>query len=146
MEERIEVSLRDGTVVRHKTAGYEGKIEGTTSIKACFTKGGMLIDTPNTKGSFQYRVAVAGNAARCIAPAEDLEILDASAAIVCLRCQKTFLTKPGAVGKPGGRCVCGGWICPTCAGCRAENPAEAAKPACPSQRKRFLRKAGGPKK
>ena len=44
MEEKREISLRDGTVVRHKNKGYEGKIEGTTAIKACFTRAGMLLD------------------------------------------------------------------------------------------------------
>jgi hypothetical protein len=146
MEEKPEISLRDGTMVRHKNKGYEGKIEGKTAIKACFTRGGMLLDGPVSKEAFQYRVAVHGEASRCIAPAEDLEILDASSAIICVRCQKSFNTKPGLAGKPGGRCVCGGWICPSCQACRAEDPGEDKKKACLSQRKRFLRKAASLKK
>ena len=146
MEEKPEISLRDGTMVRHKNKGYEGKIEGRTAIKACFTRGGMLLDGPVSKEAFQYRVAVHGEASRCIAPAEDLEILDASSAIICVRCQKSFNTKPGLAGKPGGRCVCGGWICPSCQACRAEDPGEDKKKACLSQRKRFLRKAASLKK
>ncbi len=141
MEEKHEtISLRDGTVVRHKNKGYEGKIEGTTAIKACFTRGGMLMDAPMSKEAFQYRVVVTGENARCIAPAEDLEILDATTGIVCVRCQKIFNTKPGLVGKPGGRCACGSWICPSCQGCRVEVAGEDKKKACLSQRKRFLRK------
>ena len=146
MEEKHEINLRDGTVVRHKNKGYEGKIEGTTAIKSCFTRGGMLMDAPMSKEAFQYRVVINGEASRCIAPAEDLEILDASSAIICIRCQKSFNTKPGLVGKPGGRCTCGGWICPACQGCRAEDASEDKKKACLSQRKRFMRKAASLKK
>jgi hypothetical protein len=139
MEEKHEIGLRDGTVVRHKNKGYEGKIEGTTAIKACFTRAGMLLDTPLSKEAFQYRVVVNGESARCIAPAEDLEILDATSAIICVRCQRNFNTKPGLAGKPGGRCACGGWICPACQGCRVEE-SEDKKKGCLNQRKRFLRK------
>lgn len=146
MEEKHEVSLRDGTVVRHKNKGYQGKIEGTTAIKACFTRGGMLLDAPMSKEAFQYRVVVNGEAARCIAPAEDLEILDAPAAIVCVRCQKSFITKPGLVGKPAGRCACGGWICPACQACSAEDISEDKKKGCVDQRKRFVRKNASLKK
>jgi hypothetical protein len=60
MQEKVEISLRDGTLVRHKNRGYEGKIEGTTAIKACFTRGGALPDAPNNKEAFQYRVVVDG--------------------------------------------------------------------------------------
>jgi len=146
MEEKHDIGLRDGTVVRHKNKGYEGKIEGTTAIKACFTRGGMLLDTPLSKEAFQYRVVVNGEAARCIAPAEDLEILDATSAIICVRCQRNFNTKPGLAGKPGGRCACGGWICPACQGCRVEVSGEDKKKACLNQRKRFLRKTASLKK
>ncbi len=146
MEEKREVSLRDGTVVRHKKKGYQGKIEGTTAIKACFTRGGMLLDAPMSKEAFQYRVVVNGEAARYIAPAEDLEILDAPSAIVCVRCQKSFNTKPGLLGKPGGRCACGGWICPACQACSAEGSSEDKKKGCTDQRKRFMRKSASPRK
>src|SRR5215210_2153497 len=80
-ENKAEISLRDGTLVRHKNRGYEGKIEGTTAIKACFTRGGALPDAPNNKESFQYRVVVDGQSMRYIAPLEDLEVLDAVTAI-----------------------------------------------------------------
>jgi len=146
MEEKHMIGLRDGTVVRHKNKGYEGKIEGTTAIKACFTRGGMLMDATMSKEAFQYRVVVTGEAARSIAPAEDLEILDATSAIICVRCQKNFNTKPGLAGKPGGRCACGGWICPSCLGCRVEESGEDKKKACLNQRKRFLRKTASLKK
>ena len=79
MDERISVSLRDGTLVRHKTIGYQGKVEGTTAIKACFTKGGALQGIAVNKESFQYRVAVDGLSLRYIAPVEDLEVIEAVA-------------------------------------------------------------------
>jgi hypothetical protein len=146
MADKAEVSLRDGTLVRHKMKGYEGKIEGTTAIKACFTRGGVLLDVPVSKEAFQYRVAVNGAAMRGIAPAEDLEILDAATAIVCVRCHKSFYTKPGVAGKAGGRCACGGWICPVCLGCQAEEAANDKKTSCMNQRKRFLKKNANDKK
>jgi len=141
MVEKIEISLRDGTVVRHKMVGYEGKIEGTTAIKTCFTRGGILLAAPVTKESFQYRVAVSGALMRFIAPVEDLEILDAAAPIICAGCQKTFYSRPGLVGKACGRCACGGWICPSCLGCQFEEPAKGRGKPCVNQRKRFLKKA-----
>ena len=141
MADQIDISLRDGTVVRHKMIGYEGKIEGTTAIKTCFTRGGILLTAPATKESFQYRVAVSGTLMRFIAPVEDLEVLDAAMSIICAGCQKTFYSRPGLVGKACGRCACGGWICPSCLGCQFESTAtERAKP-CDSQRKRLLKKA-----
>ena len=36
-----KASLQDGTLVRHKTIGYQGTIEGKTEIKTCFTRGGI---------------------------------------------------------------------------------------------------------
>lgn len=140
MADKIEINLRDGTLVRHKMIGYEGKIEGTTAIKTCFTRGGVLMVGPVGKESFQYRVAVTGVPMRYIAPVEDLEILDAATAIICARCQKDFYTRPGLVGKPCGRCACGGWICPVCLACQAEDAAKDKQTACASQRKRFLKK------
>lgn len=141
MANKIEISLRDGTLVRHKIIGYEGKIEGTTAIKSCFTSGGNLLPTPVSKESFQYRVAVSGASMRHIAPVEDLEILDAATAIICLRCQRDFYSHPGLVGKACGRCTCGGWICPVCLGCQSDEAAKDKQTACISQRKRFLKKA-----
>jgi len=146
MAENIGISLRDGTLVRHKKKGYEGKIEGTTAIKACFTRDGALLEMPVTKEAFQYRVAVSGESMRHIAPFDDLEILDAAAEILCVRCHKTFHTKPGLTAKPCGRCACGGWICPVCMGCQSEDAAEDKKTSCISQRKRFLKKLAKEKK
>jgi hypothetical protein len=146
MAERIPVSLRDGTLVRHKIVGYEGKVEGTTAIKACFTKGGALQGEAATKEPFQYRVAVAGLSLRYIAPVDDLEILEAATENKCLRCGKSFHTKPSLAGKAGGRCVCGGWICPVCLGCQPEELDGSKLKPCASQRKRLLKKAAGESK
>lgn len=146
MADKIDISLRDGTLVRHKKKGYEGKIEGTTAIKACFTRGGALLEVPATKEPFQYRVVVSGESLRYIAPVEDLEILDAAALIVCVRCHKSFYTKPGVAGKAGGRCACGGWICPVCMGCQTEDAAKDKATSCLNQRKRFLKKLASEKK
>lgn len=133
-------SLRDGTLVRHKDRGYQGRIEGTTSIKACFTRKGMSLQAPLAKEIFQYRIVVFGETMRQIAPLEDLEVLDLAAEIHCAACHKPFCTKPGLVGKPGGRCACGGWICPVCMACQKEENTQPKASACAHQRKRFLRK------
>ena len=146
MADKIDISLRDGTLVRHKKRGYEGRIEGTTGIKACFTRGGVSLEVPATKEAFQYRVAVNGESMRYIAPVEDLEILDAAASIVCVRCHNSFYTKPGVAGKAGGRCACGGWICPVCMGCQTEDAAKDRATSCTNQRKRFLKKLANDKK
>jgi hypothetical protein len=138
--DKIEISLRDGTVVRHRMKGYEGKIEGTTSIKACFTRGGTLLDLPTSKEAFQYRVAVNGETMRHVAPLEDLEILDAAESILCARCNSAFFTKPGLTGKARGRCACGGWICPVCMGCQSQDAAKDKATSCSDQRKRFVKK------
>lgn len=140
MMDRLNKSLRDGTLVRHKKKGYEGKIEGTTAIKTCFTRDGVLLDTPVTKEAFQYRVVVNGESMRHIAPLDDLEILEAAEAILCVRCQKSFYTKPGLTDKASGRCGCGGWICPVCLGCQSEDAAKDKATSCANQRKRILRK------
>ncbi|MGH7931269.1 MAG: hypothetical protein ACREQV_26155 [Candidatus Binatia bacterium] len=140
MADSINISLRDGTLVRHKKKGYEGKIEGTTAIKSCFTRGGALMEAPFSKEAFQYRVVVSGESMRYIAPFDDLEILDAATEILCVRCHKTFYSKPGLVGKAGGRCACGRWICPVCMGCQAEEATNEKATSCVSQRKRFLKK------
>ncbi len=120
MSKRIEqVKLQDGTLIRHKVVGYEGRIDGTTEIKTCFTSGGKLLDKSNTKQIFQYRVAIAEESIRRIAPPEDLEILEGVVEVVCSRCHSSFNSKPGLVDKPGGRCQCGAWICPSCLACRS---------------------------
>ncbi len=145
MADKIEISLRDGTLVRHKMAGYEGKIEGTTAIKACFTRGGILLAAPISKETFQYRVAVNGASMRFIAPVEDLEILDAATSITCAGCQKAFYSRPGLVGKACGRCACGGLICPYCMGCQSEDAAKDKQKSCINQRKRLLKKIANDK-
>ncbi len=138
-EKMDQVRLRDGTLIRHKVIGYEGRIDGTTQIKACFTNAG---DLSSSKQTFQYRVLVKGESMRRIAPAEDFEILEGVAEITCPSCQSSFWNKPSLADKPGGRCQCGGWICPSCLACQATS-AETAKgeqPPCPKQRKRVLKK------
>jgi hypothetical protein len=146
VSENIEISLRDGTFVRHKSRGYEGRIEGTTAIKACFTRGGVTPDASAAKEAFQYRIVVSGETTRHIAPPEDLEILEAAAAVQCIRCQKNFVSKPGVTGKAYGRCACGGWICPACLGCQSEEASKSKATACINQRKRFVRKLTNGKK
>jgi len=149
MSERIErVKLQDGTLVRHNVIGYEGRIDGTTEIKTCFTAAGELLEKPSTKQIFQYRVAIAGESMRRIAPAEDLEILEGVMGVVCSRCHSSFNSKPGVIGKPGGRCQCGAWICPSCLACRSTGM-EAAKdgqPSCLKERKRLLGKLAAEKR
>ena len=86
-----KISLQDGTLVRHKVIGYQGTIEGKTEIKTCFTRGGSVLAIPPAKETFQYRVVVNGETMRHIAPAEDLEILDAY-----------WTRRPGAVNVEGG--------------------------------------------
>ncbi len=146
MSDKHEAILRDGTVVRHKNKGYQGKIEGTTAIKACFTRGGAALQVAMTKETFQYRISVAGESMRHIAPLEDLEILDAAVEINCVACHRCFYTKPGLLGKPCGRCACGGWICPVCMACQTEEAAQNQVTGCVHQRKRLLRKLANEKK
>jgi hypothetical protein len=142
MVEKVDV-LRDGTLVRHKLKGYEGKIEGTTAIKACFTRGGALLET--SKETFQYRVVVNGQSMRYIAPVDDLEIVDAVVEIHCVNCQKNFYSKPGLTAKVCGRCTCGGWICPVCLSCQGEDAAKNKATACAGQRKRLAKKLANEK-
>ena len=85
-ENKIEVKLEDGTLIRHKVAGYEGRIEGTTKIQSCFTLKGELLPQPNRKQLFQYRVMVEGESLRRIAPADDFEILEAVVDVICPAC------------------------------------------------------------
>jgi hypothetical protein len=141
-ETMAQVKLRDGTLIRHKVAGYEGRIDGTTGIKTCFTAGGELLDKVNSKQTFQYRVAVQGESMRRIAPAEDLEILEGASEVICPHCHFSFQTKPGIGDKPGGRCECGGWICPSCLDCR--DAGEQSR--CLKQRRRLARKLALQKK
>jgi hypothetical protein len=130
------IKLQDGTLIRHKTMGYEGRIEGTTEIKACFTVGGELLNKLDSKQTFQYRVVVNGEAMRRIAPEADLEIVEGVTLVACPACGFSFETKPGTVDKPSGRCQCGGWICPSCLHCKEVTQ----EPACPKQRKRLLKR------
>lgn len=146
MSDKLNADLRDGTLVRHKNKGYEGKIEGTTSIKACFTRGGATLSMPITKEIFQYRISIAGESLRQVAPLEYLEVIDAVMAIECVCCRQRFHTKPGLQGKPCGRCACGAWICPVCAACQTEAASQDKATACPEQRKRLVRKLGNEKK
>ncbi len=139
-----KISLQDGTLVRHKVIGYQGKIEGKTEIKTCFTRGGTILVMPPAKETFQYRVAVTGETMRHIAPAEDLEIVDAMTEVVCFHCQYAFRTKPGLADKPAGRCQCGGWICPACLACQMPEASEQSP--CSKQRKRMVKKQASGKK
>ena len=139
MTETVDNSLRDGTLVRHKTIGYEGRIDGITAIKTCFTMDGKLLGVPTNKEAFQYRIAVSGQSMRLIAPVDDLEVLEASSEVVCVRCSRAFRTNPTAAGKARGRCTCGGWICPVCLGCQADENDQQKKP-CANQRKRLQKK------
>src|SRR5215471_11164520 len=76
MENIVRATLADGTFVRHKAKGYEGRIEGITAIKACFTREGAVVAPSLVKDVFQYRIVVKGESMRRIAPAEDLEIVE----------------------------------------------------------------------
>jgi hypothetical protein len=148
---KVETSrLQDGTLVRHRTQGYQGRIEGTTSIKACFTRRGALLAVAAAKEAFQYRVVVAGEPMRHIAPAEDLEILEEEKRIdiSCFSCHFTFRSKPGLSDKPGGRCQCGGWICPSCLACEiaVAESSKTGNSSCSKQRQRLVRKLANEKK
>ncbi|MBI4527419.1 MAG: hypothetical protein HY695_26800 [Deltaproteobacteria bacterium] len=140
-ERLVEAKLEDGTLVRHRVLRYEGRIEGITEIKTCFTDGGEpLIKTG--KQIFQHRVAVQGELMRRIAPAEDLEIVESVAKIVCGHCHAGFQSKPGIADKPGGRCQCGEWICPSCLACQGTNgeTANGQPSRCLKQTKRLATK------
>ena len=143
-----EVKLQAGTLIRHKVVGYEGRIDGTTEIKTCFTIGGELLGKSNTKQTFQYRVVIDGESMRRIAPAEDLEILEGVTEVICPSCRFSFQSRPGSVGKPGGHCQCGAWICPSCLACQATNEETAMRgqSPCLKQRKRLARRLAIQKK
>jgi hypothetical protein len=140
------VKLQDGTLIRHKVTGYEGRIDGTTEIRSCFTEHGALLGDRSAKQAFQYRVFIEGESLRRIAPAEDLEILEGAAMITCPGCHLTFQNRPGFHGKPGGRCQCGGWICPSCLACQDASEKAAVQSPCLNQRKRLVRKMAVKKK
>lgn len=145
MSKQVEaVTLTNGTRIRHKTAGYTGRIDGTTAIRACFTAGGESLGNSASKHTFQYRVVISGESLRRIAPLEDLEILEQTAEVVCPSCGVSFQTKLEAAGKPRGRCQCGGWICPMCLSCQITDKPE--KSACAGERKRNIKKLAAKKK
>ena len=142
MIEKGQVSLVDGTLVRHRVKGYEGRIEGITEIKACFTRSGVSLPISAASERFQYRVVVVGELLRRIAPMADLQIVEETMEIVCWNCNRVFRNKPGLVGKPAGRCDCGALICPSCLRCQVEESDTAKVPAssCLSGRKRLGRR------
>ena len=61
--------FEDGSLVRHNKTGYEGLIDGQTSLRLWFTG--------NKECKFQYRVKFPGQEKRLIAPEEDLTLLKA---------------------------------------------------------------------
>jgi hypothetical protein len=136
---REEVKLQDGTLIRHRVAGYEGRIDGTTALKVCFTQGGESLGNITTKQLYQYRVLVQGEIMRRIAPIEDLVVLEGVTDIICSGCHASFRSSPGRANKPGGRCACGGWICPSCWICQDTA-------SCAKQRLRLARKMNPKKK
>ena len=141
MSKLIETTkLPAGTLIRHKITGYEGRIDGITEIKACFTKAGAVAAGPSSKEIFQYRVEVVGESLRRIAPLEDLEILEGVVDVVCASCAYAFQSKPGMANKAAGRCDCGAWICPVCLSCKAGDG------ACSKQTARKARKVAAQKK
>jgi hypothetical protein len=149
MHKVIEVTkLPAGTLIRHKTTGYQGRIDGITEIKTCFTRGGALAAGVTTKDTFQYRVEIEGEPMRRIAPAEDLEILEGVVDVVCAACSYSFHSKPGVGNKAGGRCPCGGLICPVCLSCQAGNAEGGAtsKVTCLKQSARKARKLAAQRK
>ena len=90
--EMVQEKLRDGTLVRHKVAGYEGHIEGTTSIKELFTVAGQQLNATRTKETFQYRVVLEGETLRRLAPAADVEILEEKVAVPAKRVARSKST------------------------------------------------------
>lgn len=59
--------LEDKVLVRHKRLGYEGVIDGQTSLRILFTG--------NKACEFQYRIKIPNQDKRFIAPEEDLKVL-----------------------------------------------------------------------
>jgi len=103
---------------------------------------------PGSKQIFQYRVMVAGESMRRIAPAEDLEIVEQTLKVVCPGCGYSYNSKPGVENKAAGRCQCGGWICPACLACQAidEPTGKGGAAVCLRQRKRQTKKLAARKK
>jgi hypothetical protein len=61
--------FEDGSLVKHNKTGYEGIIDGQTSLKLWFTG--------NKDCKFQYRIKFPNLDKRLIAPEEDLTLLKA---------------------------------------------------------------------
>ena len=145
-----EMALTDGTVVRHKVNGYRGLIDGTTALQNCFTNKGIALTLPAIAETFQYRIAVAGEKLRRVAPARDLEIVavEQRAEIVCLSCEAVFLSRPGVLNKVGGKCECGSWICPACLVCGAPSvkASKGARVICARQRNRIAKQQANHKR
>jgi hypothetical protein len=142
--EQDEVRLSDGTLVRHRTSGYLGRIDGVTAIQGCFTQSGAPMPVVIAKERFQYRIFVKGEKMRRIAPLRDLEVIDATTAVevTCFNCQTVFSAATNLADKPGGLCDCGAWICPQCLLCESPDKKrdEESGESCPKQRKRLLNK------
>ena len=138
-----DLRLENGTVIRHRITGYQGTVDGITEIKDCFTSGGQRLANSSSKYGFQYRILIAGQAMRKIAPLEDLEVLELTSPVRCPNCQSSFQSKPANIGKPGGRCQCGEWICSSCWCCHQNVPdlSRVEATVCSYQRKRLARKA-----
>lgn len=64
--------LEDKVLVKHKKLGYEGTIDGQTTLRMLFTG--------NKDVPFQYRIKVANQEKRFVAPKEDLRVIKPSAA------------------------------------------------------------------
>jgi hypothetical protein len=149
MPEKVEEArLENGTRIRHKTVGYTGLIDGTTEIRQCFTIAGKMVVGSSSRQTFQYRVAVAGESLRRVAPMEDLEVVDGVTEVVCHNCKISFQSKPGVSGKARGRCSCGEWICPTCLSCQSTGAEvkKAGTPSCLRERRRLVTKLAKGKK
>ncbi len=149
VEKAVQPRLNDGTLVEHKASGYRGRIEGITEIKGCFTRAGAALPSSMAKDAFQYRVVVTGEIMRHIAPAEDLEIVfeEPRVNVSCFNCHAVFRNKPGTTNKPGGRCECGGWICPECLACDASTHEPGTRQnGCVKQAQRMKRRQAKHKK
>jgi hypothetical protein len=145
-----ETTLTDGTIVRHKVSGYRGQIDGTTALQNCFTNKGLALTVPAIAETFQYRIAVAGEKLRRVAPARDLEVVavEQRTEIACLSCGTVFLTRPGVLNKVGGKCECGSWICPACLVCTAPSvkATKGARVICAGQRNRMAKQQANHKR
>lgn len=61
--------FEDNTLVKHKKLGYEGLIDGQTNLRILFTGKKDCV--------FQYRIKIANQDKRFVAPKEDLKMLKA---------------------------------------------------------------------